>query len=120
MAAGLQCQPGRIQVRQFGRDPGLRPGRLRVLALLFHRVERLPREELLLARLTDTTVHVGLLGEHCFQEVGSRAPGSPERPLSASLFEECSEQLVIEKGHSPHVVDVFLRAVAKLDAYKGG
>ena len=38
--------------------------------------------------------------------------------ISASLFEECSAQLVWEKGHSPHVWDVFLRAVATLE--KGG
>ena len=36
--------------------------------------------------------------------------------ISASLFEECSAQLVREKGHSPHIWDVFfLRAVATLD-----
>ena len=35
--------------------------------------------------------------------------------ISASLFEECSAQLVREKGHSPHVWDVFLRAVATLE-----
>ena len=38
--------------------------------------------------------------------------------ISASLFEECSSQLVWEKGHSPHIWDVFLRAVATLE--KGG
>ena len=27
--------------------------------------------------------------------------------ISASLFEECSAQLVREKGHSPHIMDVF-------------
>ena len=36
--------------------------------------------------------------------------------ISASLFEECSAQLVREKGHSPHVWDVFLRAVATLES----
>ena len=35
--------------------------------------------------------------------------------ISASLFEECSAQLFREKGHSPHVWDVFLRAVATLE-----
>ena len=35
--------------------------------------------------------------------------------ISASLFEECSAQLVCEKGHSPHIWDVFLRAMATLE-----
>ena len=35
--------------------------------------------------------------------------------ISASLFEECSAQLVREKGHSPHIWDVFLRAMATLE-----
>ena len=35
--------------------------------------------------------------------------------ISASLFEECSAQLVREKGHSPHIWDVCLRAVATLE-----
>ena len=35
--------------------------------------------------------------------------------ISASLFEECSAQLVREKGHSPHIWDVFVRAMATLE-----
>ena len=39
--------------------------------------------------------------------------------ISASLFEECSAQLVREKGHSPHIWDVFLIAVDALDIIGG-
>ena len=35
--------------------------------------------------------------------------------ISARLFEECSAQLVREKGHSPHIWEVFLRAMATLE-----